>query len=349
MKKIIIFMLTVGVLCVTACGKERVDNIKIHPILKKFTPPIQSFSINPSIQNVVTGKRGTRLYIPPKAFDIDYDDLKKNKNFKVQLTEYIDTFDFLTSGVSLRYHNPLTKRAEVFESAGMFKVTATYKGKKTKLKKNKGITVEFPNVVPGEKFNVYRINSSGQWEYDGHNQESIPKRKSSSRFKMDVEIKRLNPVAYKRIVGVRKYVITSLTYYNFDYPRPESACVKGLVKIDNQKKKRLFYQVYILPLKTRGYWRNHSSVKQFKVSYFNNTKVKLMILTSDGRIGKSRIFWTSPRFGHHKKKEGPHCYCKKSGKVIRLKKIDDSILKSRKKFMKYLGLKGDEYTVKRKK
>lgn len=348
---VFISLLVLSFLCSVGCGKDRVDNMELPAILKKFTPKTQSFEINPKIKSKVKGKRGTCLIIPPKTFDLDYDDLKTGEKISVQLVEVIDNFDFITAGVSLIYYNKARKEEQIFESAGMFKVTATYKGDRLKLVDGKKITVEFPNMVPGEKFNVYKVNSSGQWEYNGHNQELLLAQKETTLSgddysSLSYEIKKMTKKerkVYRRYIKIRQYAIDQLTWWNFDYPHSYFTCIKGKVLI----KEKTNYAIYVIPYNFKGGSSFSHYKSNFKIRYLKQKKIRLLIITQDGRIGKSRIFWTSFKYGSTSCKEGPHCYCKNSDKPIKLIKPDKNILKDKNSFMKYLNMKPEVYNIRR--
>jgi hypothetical protein len=335
------FILSAFILLSVSCSK-RVDEVKLHPILKKFQPEEQLFRIDPRKENILTGDKGTRLVIPPGAFDLDYDDLGKNIKINIRLTEYITSFDLSTSGISMTYFNKENDEEELFESAGMFHIAADYKNEELKLLEKKKIKVQFPNIVPGEKFNVYKINKSGQWEYNGHNQESESTKMSSGIFYALREGRTSNTV----YLSVRIYHIDELTYWNFDYPRKDSAWIKGEIGVEIEDKSKLNYQFFIIGISKKGYWTKWSQKKDFSACYYQNTDVKILIITSDGQIGISEKFNTGERYGHFKNPEGPHNYAKKI-KPIKVKKIKKKLLKNRKAFLKYLKLKDKrKYKVK---
>ncbi|MCP4130817.1 MAG: hypothetical protein GY754_07530 [bacterium] len=320
-----------ALLMISSCsGKTRMDEVKVHPVFKNFAPKEQTFSINPFIQNTVKGKRGTKLRIPGKAFDMDYDDLKCHEVVEIKLIEVVDNLDFAASGIGLLYYNEHTGEEEVMESAGMFKVAAVYDNEELGLREGKKITVLFPNIVPGEKFNVYKLNSDGQWEYNGHNQVI-----GYDDYERPIYRKKIQ----KRIVAVRKYLINELTFYNFDSPRKDSACIKGSIDVDPEK----LIQFYLMGISKKGYYYKYDWVKgsNFSTSFFQRTDVIIVVITEDGKIGKSKKFNTGDRWGHFRTPMGPHNYCKMIGNIKPVA-VDEKILKDRKKFNKFLGLKDEK-------
>ena len=335
--KVLIFLVIAG-LAVSCSKKETVD-----PLSKYFSPKEQIYTIDPSISNTITGNKGTRLTIPEKAFDLDYEKLNSCDKVKIKLTEVIDNFDFASSGVNLDYE--LDGEVVPFESAGMFKVNAELNNKTIKLMKDVKITVQFPNVVPGEKFNVYKMNSKGKWEYDGHNQEAYaqdaPKEGRNWRRECEGNCEERVEKIYIKEVQIRKYLINELTWWNFDYPEKIYVCLKGSVDAHADK----YISVYVIGISKKGHYHQYIKGNSFTVNAFMNTEVKVVVITEDDKIGLVKSIKTGNRYGNSKKPEGPHNYYNNIGE-IRLEKMNEKMKSSREEFMKFLEMKDEKYKVK---
>lgn len=113
----------------------------------------QSFNINPSEGNVITGDEGTLIIIPPDAIC----DVSQGFEIAIKLKEYYKKEDMLLSQLTTASNHNL------LESAGMIEVAAYRDDKKLEL--CKPITVLFPS-------NKYEDSSyigfDGKWD-DGHN------------------------------------------------------------------------------------------------------------------------------------------------------------------------------------
>ncbi len=328
-----IFLSLIIFIVLISCSTKRMDNVILHPILKKLAPIEQYYEINPFLKNEVIGVKGTKLIIPERAFDLDYEDLNKNETITIKLIEVIDVFDFVTSGIDLIYIND-EGNEEIFESAGMFKISAEHKNDIIKLQKDLKIEINFPNIVSGEKFNMYKLAQNGQWKYNGHNQECS--------FDEDtLKTKEAYEKIYQLQVGVRKYLIDELTWWNIDYPDSNSSCISG--KIDNDKDK--YSQAIVIGISKKVYNSLWFKGNEFKINSFLMTDVKILIITEDGRIGVSNTFNTGERYGTSNSAEGPNNYYYKLS-AIELKKVDPDILNNREKLLNYIGIEDVKYKVK---
>jgi hypothetical protein len=339
--------MTVLFILILSCGR-RMDNAKLHPIMKKLSAKNQLFNINPNKKNIIKGKKGTRLIIPEKAFDLDYDDFKKDEKVTVKLIEITNSFDIASSGMELTYINE-DGDDEIFESAGMLNVSAEYKKEDLELDDDKKIKVHFPNILPGEKFNVYQLNNDGRWELDGHNQTMAKKeimkyskgKASPKKTKFDIpankSVNKKWQKAAKKISNLKKkiriYSISRLTWWNFDYPEISFAAVTG--SINNAK--GVLYQAFIIGLNrmiSRSGWFEDGS---YSFNFLRNTRAMMFIIAEDGRVGFSRIFNTGERRGDIRKQASLHNHFHKV-KNITLKKVPDEILMNRRKILKYIGI-----------
>jgi|TARA_B110000902_G_scaffold257362_1_gene325398 hypothetical protein len=113
----------------------------------------QSFTINPSVSNVLQGEEGTIIIIPPFAVCGNYESFES----EIKLTEYYKREDMLLGQLST------ASDGKILESAGMVSITAETNGKALKLCKD--ITILFPS----QKYqDDGYIGFNGTWD-DGHN------------------------------------------------------------------------------------------------------------------------------------------------------------------------------------
>jgi hypothetical protein len=320
------------------------DSVNLHPVMQKLAEKTQTYRINPLKRNIIKATHGTKLIIPEKALDLDYDDLSENDKVEIEITEYIDSFALAASGINLIYINNEGKE-EIFESAGIFKINAQLNGENIELDEDKKIDVHFPNIVPGDKFNVYKLNKKGQWEYDGHNQEMeiaenrvsigrkpivISEEEKRKREKRNRALAKIYKVKRK----TRIYSINKFTTWNFDYPEDSYCCITGSVEYQKEK----IYQVFAIGLSRMGCMSRWFEDNTFKINFLKNTRIIIFIITEDGTIGFSKIFNTGNRRGTSKKPEGPHNYCIDIDKIP-LKKVSDNILTNRYRLLKYLKIR----------
>ena len=96
-------------------------------------------------------------------------------------------------------------------------------------------------------------------------------------------------------------------------------------------------QVFVLGLNTKGYWQKWLDKEKFVASFYQRSKVRVVVVAADGRIGISKIFNSGNRYGHKKYPEGPHNYVMDIGE-IEFKNVSSSILNDKLEFMMYLGI-----------
>jgi len=329
-KKSLLVLSIIFLFSASSC-REKAE--KSDPLSSLFAPQVQTFYINPAQKNTLTGKRGTRIGIPEKAFDLDYARFKGDEKVTFQLVEIVDNFDFATSGVDLSYN--LDGQNVPFESAGMFKMDAEFEGAKVKLKKDNKIDVQFPDITPGEKFNVYKMDNKGTWQYNGHNQET------GSFGDEGIVFNESRPKIFTKTVFVRHYLVDELTWWNFDYPHNSYACLKGLVAVPDNK----YFYVYVIGVSKKGYTSRLFKGGNFSVNAYLNTDVKIVVITEDDEIGFTKTIKTGDRYGDRSKPEGPHNYYQNIGE-IKLKKMNEKIKTDRREILKLLDMKEEKYTVK---
>lgn len=318
-------------------------------LLARMRPTESRFMILAEKKSNVTAKEGSRFYIPKDAF-VYPDGSRVRGVVEFHVKEVITDIDFALSKVPLittdEYGNEV-----YFQSAGMFNVGASAKGKDLKLAPGKQIGVHFPNVVPGDEFFVYKMDASGKWQKHGHNQELIAQSGPTGGRQ---------PIMNEGGIGVREYNIDGLTWWNFDQPYPDTACLKGKIG-DPEKVFTPPYQVTSIGMNYKGSFSLNYSDLDFKIVAHTNKRAKVMITDAKGNIGISDVIKIGKRRGHFKYKEGEKVkeisretrrptgrkyknYCYQIG-TIDVKKVPKDIIKNKEAFSDYLGLNREYYQV----
>ncbi len=335
-KSAVLFIFITSMLTGCGCEKTRVG------WLEKYAPLRQVFRVDPTVKNTITGRRGTRVVFPARSLNLAYDSLPQKYSVEIGLTEAIDGFDIASTGLPMQFIDELDQKRD-FESAGMFRIDARDGEKQLALNEGTKLEVQFPNVVPGEKFRVYRLNAERKWEHHGHNQQRPvgdigPTQVVRSECEAEGCGRRLPSPVQARLVGVRQYLIDDLTWWNFDYPHVDQACVKG--KIDGNSP----FEIQTIGHLPRGYHSLWDATTSFKTgAHINGDVTILAISAEDGRIGKRRIR-TADMWGNYYLPEGPHNYCQDIGE-IELVKVPDEMLKDRNTLRRYLGFPEEKYRV----
>jgi hypothetical protein len=304
-----------------SCSKNSDDNRiqKIYP-LSTFNPPKTVKAIDPAVKNSITGKKGIRLNIPADVFDLPRS-FKKGDSVNIELTEVLDAFDYLVSGIGLNYTGNDGEKA-LFESGGMYNVRATYKDKNLDLKDGKKIEVQMPSLVKGEEYLMYRLDDGRRWEYNGHNQEAS---------RPDMPREGYKKIADERLmVGVRIYSIDKLTWWNLDYPNKDVITIEGLIVNGDEKAE---YQVIVFGVQVRSMYSKSFKGNTFAIRSLKKYNVRVLVISEDGKCGKSEIFKT-PNEKTMKIKD------------IELKKLEKSVIENQQNFEEYIELKRPKYDVK---
>ncbi len=293
-------------------------------MVSELAPGLQSFQINPDRVSTITGGIGTRLIIPPKAF-VDKKGGIATGPITVTLREAYSSLAIAFSGVDMCYTDQSGQRY-LFESAGMFKVDADQNGTPLRLAPGKKINVQMPNVAPGSKFNIYRLDKNGTWQYYGHNQESGPPARTESS----------DP---RRVIDVRTFFITGLTWWNIDYPDSNIACLKGTVRYKDGRKGKIL-SAFAVGVSNRFGFKGIGSDNEFRVYSLIASKAKVVVIDTEGFAGISDTVrtWSNP--GNINRPESRFNQCQDIG-VIEMKKIPIGKMG----VARFLGFKEERFNV----
>jgi len=169
-----LFILTVFALIFSSCSKVKNDssssvNHDVSTSKQKIDAPLPNvkkepykFTINASEKHQLTTATGSKITIPENAFV----DLEGNTIIgDVQLTfeEFHDASDIILSGIPM---NITTENGEMesLESAGMFSISGSQKGKEVRIGSNKTIEIELTSFKEEKDFNFYEFDTEkGNW------------------------------------------------------------------------------------------------------------------------------------------------------------------------------------------
>ncbi len=304
-------------------GKIKKKNAKYQKILGILAPAKTVFEVDAALGGTFTASRGTQVIVPGYAF-VDFKQRKVKQKVKLELIEVIDPLDFVAADVDLTFY-PDRGGREMFQSAGMFRVNAhELSGGAVALAPNKAVRIQFPNIVAGDDFFVYRHDAEKNWKLHGHNQDSQG-----------------NGVR----IGTRRYTIDALnTWWNFDKPKPEGACAKGkVVRADGSEAKN--YSVYSIGISYKGtFSRWIEAGAAFKVNVHKAEKARFLVIENSGQIGISSVVQVTDKTGFDGAEEGPQNFCQDIGS-IKLEQLDEAVISDKKKLSEYLGLPVTEHKV----
>ncbi len=284
---------------------------KLAGLKKSLAPYRSAFEIETITSNQVTAERGTRLSIPANAF-VDGRGRPVAGKVSVRVT------------VDLTYFNEKDRR-EFFQSAGMFRVDAAVAGDEpVALAPGKKIGIEFPNVVPGDEFWVYRHDANMQWKRHGHNQQG-----EGSMFS----------------VGTRRYSIDALnTWWNFDKPLPEIACAQGRVQW-RKDAGRTAFTVHSVGISYKGsFARRKQDLSSFRVNVHKASIARFLVIDTSGRIGITPPVSVWNKTGFDRAEDAAKNVCQDIG-TIEVAAVDETIASDKKRLSEFLGLEVREYRV----
>jgi|GEM_PF-1066778 len=319
MRKICYGLITISLLSFTiGCSNNgiAVSESSNHRMLKKNQPKKSIFRVNPGKEEIFQSSIGTRLIIKKNSINLPKN-YKKGEAITISLKEYISTIDIVSSGISMDYTDKEGKKY-IFESAGMFSINASYKNKSLRLKKEKTISVKFPNIKPGDKYWVYFRSPKGTWVRHGHNQEITS---GNERTK---------------IIKSRLYEIDRFTLWNFDYANDRISCISGKVQSNNAA---MPYQIVCAGIDYIGKSTRIYSTESFKMNILAEKKFKIFAFDKEGKIAVVNKIITAPEINNNREKNDK---CYNIGTLI-FKKVKKDIIDNPEKFLKVIGFTENKF------
>ncbi len=151
----------------------------VHPPMPELDLPFSSYKLDVEEGSVYTAGSGTRLNIPPQAFETPEGQIAEGEVL-IRFREMTDYADFFLAGIPMMYDSAGTEYH--LESAGMIEVYAEQNGRRLQLRDDKAISIELPAKVrttsleaPAD-FNLYKLDTKNRrWVFRGKNQMEIKK------------------------------------------------------------------------------------------------------------------------------------------------------------------------------
>lgn len=300
--------------------------------LSQFQPQKQEFPINPTMENIIKGKAGTKITIPAHSIALP-SEFRKGDILTIQLIEIYNDLDFITSGISLFYFNP---EPNIFESGGMFKLTATYYDKPLQLKRGARLKVEIPShIKTDKKMNMYRLDERNGWIDKG----SVSVEKSSEKIENPASEgpdKKKDGSSESGVEYIPSYIFRAMDefkWWNADYPNPNTTCIEGTIQTFEANPP---YSITSLGIDFKNATTRYADGKKFQLNVIKAKNVKLIAVDERGNIGLISEINTGNLNAFIK--EGSKEKCTNVG-TIEIKKVDREILKDRGKLLNHLGLK----------
>src|SRR6185436_11215674 len=150
MKQIICFLL-LSVLFVSC--KEKIKSVQ--GVMKALTPEEQSSSIDPAVDNIIKGEKGTQVFIPANALRFKDGTIPKGK-VSIELKEFFSTTDFISNDLST------VSDSFLLETNGMLYISAKADGKELVVDNSKSYTIAFPKKDSVKRMELFYGDSSGK-------------------------------------------------------------------------------------------------------------------------------------------------------------------------------------------
>ncbi|MCR9171303.1 MAG: hypothetical protein NXI10_02340 [bacterium] len=128
-----------------------------------FLTLAQTFRIIHNKRHTIRTDEGTRIEVPENAFVYKDDGKPVEGEVELEFSEYSNRGEIIASDITM-VHTKENGEEEVFESAGMFEISASQDGRELELAEGKEIKVELATDVDGP-FDFWQLNEEGtNWE-----------------------------------------------------------------------------------------------------------------------------------------------------------------------------------------
>lgn len=297
------------------------------PFFSMFEPEKQEFQINPFRENTITGKYGTKITFPAGAI-VTPNKFKKGNILTVELVEVLNDMDFITTGIGLDYSSP-KGTPHIFESGGMFRISASFLDKPLNIKKGMKLKVQFRVVRNQPGMNVYKLDEFRGWMEKG----TVETDSSSNQESKSADASFSNGeggLLYSVFSG-----IDGFGWWNFDKPNPDITCLQG--SIDLKTDPHPPYFITVVGIDVKGAYSISSDKLSFKINSLQKKQVKLIVMDSRGNFGVSSVLETGDFFAHLNGSNNAKLKCKDAG-TVELNKTSPDLRKDRSKLLNFLGL-----------
>ena len=283
----------------------------IPPFLTMYLPEKQEFQIIPQSDNLISGKYGSTISIPANSISLPMS-FRKGDIVLLELTEYINDLDFLTSGIEQVYTD--SKGAtSILESGGMIRLSISYYSKPLVLKKGSRIKFSLPNK-DGKQMKVFKIDETRDaWVEKGMEEKPLSGDEPKNRFSS---------------------LMDDFQIWGFKNPNFDTTCLQGSIEV---MEKNPPYTVAVVGIDYKGSIVKNFTTNEFTMNTVRNKSVKVIAMDQKGYISVSqeikptgdRVFVLPDDRGNTK--------CMNLG-TVSLTKIPTDVRQNREKFIKFLGL-----------
>ncbi len=188
--------------CTTIDKSDELNtSIKFEPIekpLKNVKIPVHTYGVKSNKDTSIFYANDTKIDIPANAF-VDENGNSIDGEVKIKYQKVKTPGDIIASGITMQYE----KDGEIydFQTAGMFNISANYKGKKVYIKKGKQLSISYTKKIP-EKYDLYLLDENKGWTHapndDPNNTLKTPKengtivQRTKQLDKLNAQIEKLN-------------------------------------------------------------------------------------------------------------------------------------------------------------
>jgi hypothetical protein len=140
----------------TACSTKRkeIHVTSLNDVMTNLAPTAEEFQINPAEESLLTGKKGTTVYIPPDAFQFA-DGTAPTTPVKIELKECYSLTDMIAENLGTM------SGPRILETGGMIYFNATSDGKQLSVKDGKAFVVAFPKNNQTKEMDLFYNFTSG--------------------------------------------------------------------------------------------------------------------------------------------------------------------------------------------
>jgi len=285
--------------------------------LKTISTKAEVFSLLPAKPEKIKSKSGMTIQFPKDALILS-SGIPAKGPVKIALKTVLKPYDFFTSSIPMTYQEK--GKTYLFESGGMFKISATYKGKNLTLAKNKNIKVTFPYSVPKKGFKLF-YRKEGRWNL------YAPRIRSKTKAHSSASIKRKKETIF----------INQLAYWNIDRPVDDLAFIK--VNFNHKKiKKTSLIRACVLGMDHNSItWRTSKPGSRFVIKTLNNKKAKVIALAKGGYVACSPVITINKNTKQYPISYNRNVLTLDIGQ-LQFKKVPDYIYKNPLLLARHLGL-----------
>jgi hypothetical protein len=138
LKYLIILSAAFIVSCSSDQTNAELDNIEsVSDIISTLKVENQSFMINPKLDTVIYGKKGTGIYLPANCFESTNGDVIKG-NIEIEIKECYSIADFIGESLTT------VSNGKLLETGGMLNISAKSNDEELQIKKGSSYAIYFP-------------------------------------------------------------------------------------------------------------------------------------------------------------------------------------------------------------